>query len=285
MKIKNVETEKEVMLMSAMEASSVEQNQVIKEMYESNELQLENCFIMLDDDKVVARVILFANEHFGLYTLEDIQIEDAISFVKYVLKKSKCKKASMHLYSDKVNYQLVMNSLLSSGFKCAYEKESYVVKPQDHETKLTYQNGKQIKKEIFMNMIKAVFANHKDRGILSDLQEYGLEKTSQDLYNDGDVKKPEFYLAAFHHGEIVGFVFLKELAKHTAGIGYIGVLPEHRGNKYSSELLMIASKVAFEYGYKEIIADIDVENFAMRDNLLKAGYKKSCDEKVFIYQK
>lgn len=282
--IKKVETEQEVKMMSEMSASSDAQNQMIINMYEKEELELNNCYIMLDHNKVVARVILL-EDHFGLYTLEDIALRDAEKFVQFVLEKTNLKEINMHLYSDKINHSLVLNSLLNSGFMIVQEKESYSIKPKPYKIKkgYSYRTGKSLKKDVFLEMIKKAFKDHKDRVIVHDSKLYGKEYVSEQLYNESE-SNLDYCLAIYYENVRVGFVLLKQLTLDVAGIGYIGVLPQYRGNRHSNEILKLACSIAHQEGYKELVADIDVENYALRDNLVMAGYKLSCTETVLIYK-
>lgn len=282
--LKKVETEKEIIMMSRMKAGSKAQNHHIVEMQKNGEIDYNNCFIMIEKGKVIARVMILDGEHLAFFTLANIGFDKACQFIRYVLQEGKLQRAEMHLYSDKMNHALVKQSLLATGFKIIQQKESYVIKPVRCESKLRCKNGKEINKEIFVDMIRQVYDDHKDRAILKDLEYYGLDQASHMLYEDGDSKHPEYYLAAYDDDIRVGFVFLCEVSENTAVIGYIGVLPQQRGKHYSTELLKLASSLAYQKGYQEIIADIDTENFAMRENLLRAGYQKSCDEIVFQYE-
>lgn len=283
--IKKVETEQEVKMMSEMSASSDAQNQMIINMYEKEELELNNCYIMLDCNKVVARVILL-EDHFGLYTLEDIALRDAEKFVQFVLEKTNLKEINMHLYSDKINYSLVLNSLLNSGFMIAQEKESYHMKPKQFNIKegYSYSTGKSVKKDEFLEMIKSAFKDHKDRAFVHDIKLYGIDYVSEQTYNEGDMNL-DHYLAIYYENVRIGFVLLKQLTTDVATIGYIGVLPQYRGKHHSNEILKIACSIACKEGYKELIADIDVENYALRDNLLRAEYELSCTQSVLIYKR
>lgn len=283
--IKKVETEQEVKMMSEMSASSDAQNQMIINLYEKEELDLNNCYILIDHNQVVARVIL-VEDHFGLYTLEDIALSDAEKFVQFVLKQSNLKKINMHLYSDKVNHSLVVNSLLNSGFIIVQEKESYIMKPKPYKIKkgYSYRTGKSLNKDVFLEMINKVFKDHKDRVIVHDSKLYGKEYVSEQLYNEVE-SNLDYCLAIYYENVRVGFVLLKQLTLDVAGIGYIGVLPEYRGNHHSNEILKLACSIAHQEGYKQLVADIDVENHALRDNLVMAGYELSCMELVLIYKR
>ncbi|NBK97308.1 MAG: GNAT family N-acetyltransferase [Erysipelotrichia bacterium] len=278
--IKKVETEKEVMMMCAMKASSNAQNEAIKQMYQEGALCFEDCFIAIEQEKVVARAIMLET-FLGFYTVEKIPLKQAILFVEYVLQTCGKKEILTHLYADKTYYALVEKSLVATGFTLFQEKESFVCKVKKLSCKLTSKDGNEIEKAVFVAMIKQVLKEQKDRGIYEDVKQMGVEQASLMLYGESC---PSFYLAGFHNDEMIGFVILTQLSNKIAGIQYIGVLPEYRGHAYSCELLKLATNLADQYGYEEMIADVDVENTAMLNNVLQAGYYKSCNMKAFVYK-
>ena len=57
-----------------------------------------------------------------------------------------------------------------------------------------------------------------------------------------------------------------------ADISYVGVLPEHRGNRYGDELLLEASHLLVEGGATEIVAATDVGNAPMAAAFARCGY-------------
>ncbi|WP_158889403.1 GNAT family N-acetyltransferase [Amycolatopsis anabasis] len=55
-------------------------------------------------------------------------------------------------------------------------------------------------------------------------------------------------------------------------IGYIGVVPEHRGHGYAYDLLVEATHLLVEHGADRIVAGTDVTNTPMAAAFAKAGY-------------
>ncbi|WP_018685797.1 GNAT family N-acetyltransferase [Actinokineospora enzanensis] len=55
-------------------------------------------------------------------------------------------------------------------------------------------------------------------------------------------------------------------------IGYIGVVPEHRGRGYAYDLLAEATHILVENGADRIVANTDVDNTPMAATFAKAGY-------------
>jgi RimJ/RimL family protein N-acetyltransferase len=55
-------------------------------------------------------------------------------------------------------------------------------------------------------------------------------------------------------------------------IGYIGVVPEHRGHGYAYDLLVEATHILADQGVDRIVAGTDQTNYPMAANFAKAGY-------------
>lgn len=76
-------------------------------------------------------------------------------------------------------------------------------------------------------------------------------------------------------GELVGFTIPAD--NHTDPvIGYIGVVPEHRGHGYAYDLLVEATWLLADHGVDRIIAATDTTNTPMAAAFAKAGYPVAC---------
>jgi RimJ/RimL family protein N-acetyltransferase len=74
-------------------------------------------------------------------------------------------------------------------------------------------------------------------------------------------------------GQVVGFGFPSRNTDLPV-IGYLGVLPEHRGHGYVDEILAgITRFLALEAGAKVIRADTDLVNRPMAAAFERAGYR------------
>jgi ribosomal protein S18 acetylase RimI-like enzyme len=58
----------------------------------------------------------------------------------------------------------------------------------------------------------------------------------------------------------------------TATIGYLGVLPEHRGQHYSDDLVTEALHVVTAAGETEVTDNTDVGNTPMAASFARVGY-------------
>jgi RimJ/RimL family protein N-acetyltransferase len=102
----------------------------------------------------------------------------------------------------------------------------------------------------------------------------GLEAAAQeDLDNLRWMPSPRDWwrLAYTPDGDLVGFTAPCRNYSHPV-IGYIAVLPGHRGNGYAYDLLAEATHLLVSEGADRIAADTDVTNTPMAATFAKAGY-------------
>jgi RimJ/RimL family protein N-acetyltransferase len=78
-------------------------------------------------------------------------------------------------------------------------------------------------------------------------------------------------IATLHHGEPVGFVTPAH-NDYNPIIGYLAVLPEHRGNGYIDEILAEGTRILAAQDVPRIRAATDVGNVPMADAFQRLGY-------------
>lgn len=285
-KTKTLATKEEIDKVTSMQSSSPEQNHFLKQAIQDGEIKLEDCYILEHNHQIVARAIIMNDCYLGLYTLENISQESANEFLANVLKRYPNREFRTDLYSDKKNYNAIFLSLLANGFKDIIHKESYTIQtmPIYTNSKLLFKaigsNDETLLADLFIQVVK----DNKDSTILKEIKEKGLENGSRDFLlelKQVDFKS-ELWIIAYFENKPIGFVIVQRLTESDAGIGYIGVVPEYRGKHFSKDLLYRAINLAYQYKIKKLIADIDVENYPMRNNLLNCGFTLDCTETVFF---
>jgi len=89
----------------------------------------------------------------------------------------------------------------------------------------------------------------------------------------GEGDESSWRLAYDTDGRLVGHVMLSRFDEEgVATVAHIGVVPEQRGKRYATDLLLRATADARERGFREILSDVDVDNQPMRDALVRAGH-------------
>lgn len=281
-----LKTKEEIEKTASMPASSPEQNRCLKLDIESGNIKPEDCYILKYRDKIIGRTVIIEGSYLAYYTLEDISQESANEFLANVLKKYPGREFRTDLYSDKKNYELVYSSLLANGFKDMIHKESYTIKvfPVNINSKLTFKEAEPADEDLLVDLFMKVAEDNKDKTVLKEISEKGLYDASREFVmelRELNYEKKLWNIAYFDN-KPAGFVIVQAFSDDDGGIGYIGVLPEYRGNHFSSDLLYKAINLASEYKMKKLIGDIDVDNQPMRNNLLSCGFKLDCSETVFF---
>jgi RimJ/RimL family protein N-acetyltransferase len=91
-----------------------------------------------------------------------------------------------------------------------------------------------------------------------------------------DEDAPSWLLAFDSAGEVVGYVALGRFEQPERGtIIHIGVVPEHRGRGYVTDLLRACNEAAIGRGLVNVLSDVDVENPPMIAAMERAGHHAS----------
>ncbi len=285
-KTKILTTKEEIDKVTSMQSSSSEQNHYLKQAIQYGKIKLEDCYILEHNHEVLARATIMNGCYLGLYTLENVGQEKANEFLEKVLKQYPNRKFRTDLYSDKKNYDTVFSSLLANGFKDIIHKESYTIQvaPVHRDSKLSFKAIDLNDETLLVDLFIQTSRDNKDSKILKEIKEKGLKDGSRDFFLE--LKQLDFerklWVMAYFENKPIGFIIITRLTDSDAGIGYIGVVPEYRGNHFSQDLLYKAINLAYQYKIKKLIADIDVENYPMRNNLINCGFTLDCTEILFL---
>lgn len=283
---KTITTQEEIDKVTSMASSSPEQNQYLKQAIQDGKVKLEDCYFLEHNYHVLARAIIMYDCYLGLYTLENIDQEIANEFLANVLKRYPNREFQADLYSDKRNYKAIYTSLLANGFKDLIHKESYTIQaaPVYKDSKLSFKSMESNDEALLVDLFIKVVKDNKDSTILKEIKEKGIYEGSRDFFME--LKQIDFqrklWVIAYLENDPIGFVIIQRLTESDVGIGYIGVVPEYRGNHFTRDLLFESMSLAYQYKIKKLIADIDVENYPMRTNLLSCGFTMDCSETLFI---
>lgn len=247
--------------MTAMPASSKEQNRSLKRGLSRQELSLQQCYVMIRKEQVVARAVIYdEHSYIGNLTLEAIEQTEADQFVRDVIGHlDRSREWRIDLYSDKINYTLVYRAL-KRWFPIEIKRESYTVMTAERDLhSYEFVSAKQMTKENLLELM--VSASRTTPDLL--LQR---EHTSMGLYPA--VQKQ-----------------MEELLDDVGGIGCIGVHADYQGKRLGSVLLQKAMDMAWHHDIHKLIGDIDVHNIAIRKNLIQCGFMLDCRMCMFLLEK
>ncbi|QIP83999.1 GNAT family N-acetyltransferase [Streptomyces sp. Tu 2975] len=127
---------------------------------------------------------------------------------------------------------------------------------------------------VFFDALRRIHSVTLDAHALRAIAEGGLDKAAQeelDFFNWCPSPREWWQLALTPDGDLVG---IHIPARNPSGpcVGFIGVVPEHRGHGYAYDLLAECTHFLAEQGAEFIAGATDQGNFPMAANFTKAGH-------------
>ncbi|MCR8644573.1 GNAT family N-acetyltransferase [Paenibacillus sp. N1-5-1-14] len=149
---------------------------------------------------------------------------------------------------------------------------------------LTFRTLPEVGDDAFIEAIQKVSAQTLDQRINEEREEAcGAREHATLLFEELKEMEyaPDWWQLAYDEGEqLVGFV-MPTKAPNFATIGYIGVVPEHRGHGYIDILLKQGTATLLQTGENLIRTDTDVSNFPMAQAFLRCGYTQFASRKEY----
>ncbi|MFW6722135.1 GNAT family N-acetyltransferase [Streptomyces sp. MAR4 CNY-716] len=127
---------------------------------------------------------------------------------------------------------------------------------------------------VFFDVLRRIHSATLDAHALKAAAEGGLDQAAQeelDIFHWFPSPREWWQTAYTPDGDLAG---IHIPAHNPSGptIGFIGVVPEHRGNGYAYDLLAECTHVLVEHGAEFISGATDRGNFPMAANFTKAGF-------------
>lgn len=128
----------------------------------------------------------------------------------------------------------------------------------------------------FIDAIQRVSAAALDQRTRDQREKLGPEDEARENFEDLTSLEydPTWWEVAYTPDEDLVGVTVPVKIPADAAIGYIGVVPEMRGQGYVDTLLSRGTSVLLESGVERIIADTDVNNTPMANAFRRAGYNQ-----------
>ncbi|MGP3983395.1 GNAT family N-acetyltransferase [Streptomyces sp. KR80] len=131
--------------------------------------------------------------------------------------------------------------------------------------------------EVFVNLFRRVLTGTLDAASRKAAADIGADAQARDdvaFYRETMLGERSWWrVAETPDGEVVGFG-LPSRNPASPVVGYLGVLPEHRGHGYVDDILAEITRIlAVEAGAEAIRADTDLTNLPMATAFERAGYR------------
>ncbi|MEU1474577.1 GNAT family N-acetyltransferase [Streptomyces sp. NPDC001668] len=127
---------------------------------------------------------------------------------------------------------------------------------------------------VFFGLLRRIHSATLDAHALKAVEEGGLDRAAQeelDFFHWCPSPREWWQIARTPQGEVAG---IHIPAHNPSGpcVGFIGVVPEHRGHGYAYDLLAECTHYLVERGAEFVTGATDRGNFPMAANFAKAGY-------------
>ncbi|MDH6213961.1 GNAT family N-acetyltransferase [Streptomyces pseudovenezuelae] len=164
----------------------------------------------------------------------------------------------------------------AAGYELLVERYLYRWTPQDglpeRPGRLTFRAEPD--DSVFFDAVRRIHSATLDAHALRDIEEGGLDQAAQselDFFNWCPSPRDWWQLAHTEQGDLAG---IHIPAHNPSGpcVGFIGVLPDQRGNGYAYDLLAECTHFLVDQGAEFVSAATDRGNFPMAANFAKAGY-------------
>jgi RimJ/RimL family protein N-acetyltransferase len=128
--------------------------------------------------------------------------------------------------------------------------------------------------DVILDVFKRVHVGSLDAHVRKTVEEHGLDAAARedlDIMRWMPGPRDWWRLAYTPEGELVGLTLPSRNA-YDPVVGYVAVVPEHRGHGYAYDLVVEATHDLVGYGAEQIVAGTDVGNVPMAKAFAKAGY-------------
>ncbi|MFJ9147854.1 GNAT family N-acetyltransferase [Streptomyces sp. NPDC102270] len=127
---------------------------------------------------------------------------------------------------------------------------------------------------VFFDLLRRIHSATLDAHALTAIEEDGLDRAAQeelDFFHWCPSPREWWQIAHTPQGDVAG---IHIPAHNPSGpcVGFIGVVPEHRGHGYAYDLLAECTRYLVERGAEFVSGATDRGNFPMAANFAKAGY-------------
>ncbi len=148
--------------------------------------------------------------------------------------------------------------------------------PPPEPRRLTFRPLEEVGDAAFVDAIARVSAGTLDREIRGERERQGAAAAARELFDDLRQlgHRPGWWELAFAPGGDLAGLVLPATIPAASTIGYVGVVPEHRGHGYVDDLLARAMATLHAAGPARIVADTDVANAPMAAAFRRAGFRQ-----------
>lgn len=271
----------------------------LTQMWDKGYIRPEQCFVAEETGEFIGRIVYWAlPSQDNFFMVDFLEVKENANYLEvgaqllqeslallhlpahtlilYTLDTPYPKSTSSPSKSASVRIQLLERlgfSLMRETYR--FELQALPTKIQLSE-RLIFRSLDDVGEDVFINTMICVSSNSLDRTIQQEMEELGAVRYARRHFKTMKAYKYKstwWQLAYTPDGTVAGLIMP---AQNDGGpiIGYIGVVPEQRGQGYVNDLLAQGTFTLLADGAARVRADTDVNNTPMVDAFERVGYKQ-----------
>jgi RimJ/RimL family protein N-acetyltransferase len=272
----------------------------LTEMLSLGYVRLEWCFVAEEAGKFIGRIVYWSLQGIDKPMIVDIlevpwsenYIEVGTNLLEHSLAQLHLQSIEYDLDSPSSDFTSLQKRIeLFEHFGFTLKSETIRFEWKDTQTqivpsnRLTFRSLEQVGEDAFIDAIIQVSSQTLDRSISKDQVKLGQEQEARErfkLFKAFNYQSAWWQLAYTNEESLVGLILPAE-NDGGAIIGYIGVVPEHRGKGYVNDLLNQGTLTLKSNDARRIRADTDSSNTPMIRAFKRAGYKQFASRRQYHY--
>ncbi|MBW4687963.1 MAG: GNAT family N-acetyltransferase [Komarekiella atlantica HA4396-MV6] len=272
----------------------------LKDMWALVYVRPEWCFVAEEAGKFIGRIVYWSLRSLDKPMLIDIlevpwsqnYIEVGTNLLQHSLVQLQLQSVEYDLDCTSSDFTSLQKRIeLFEHFGFSLQRETIRFEWKDTQTqvtpsnRLTFRSIEEVGEDAFINAIIQVSSQTLDRSILHNQAELGQEQEATERFKLLKALKyqPRWWQLAYTDEQsLIGLILP---AENDGGpiIGYIGVVPKHRGKGYVNDLLLQATLTLKSRGATRIRSDTDINNAPMIRAFQSAGYKQFASRRQYHY--
>ena len=274
--------------------------ETVSQMWETGQCRPEWCFVVEEDGEWVGRIVyhtlplVFGSDptvtfDFLILPWDDsAYLEFGVQLLRFTLAKLQAQGITgvgRHVWSG-IDHPEKMHTLLKYlGMTAQRDKVAFQWYTTDPllaiNSRLQFRTLTDVGEGAFIDAIQKVTEGTLDRSLQQALLKAPPQVQAKGLFDECQKEffsQPEWWQLAFGgDNELIGLLMPIMLSAEAdeGWIGYIGVIPEHRGQGHIDELLVQATTMLQSANVTCVSADTDSENFPMIHAFKRVGYQSS----------
>jgi ribosomal protein S18 acetylase RimI-like enzyme len=276
----------------------------LTDMWASGYIRPEWCFVAESAGNFIGRIVYWSLPSLLKPVVVDIlEVSWSENYIEVGTNLLQHSLAQLHFQSgDSIEYELDSPSSdftslhkrieVFENFGFSLSRETIRFEWKDIQTEiassnqLTFRSLDQVGDDAFIQAIAKVSSQTLDRSILQNQARLGEKQYALEQFNMLKAFKyqPTWWQLAYNFEEtLIGLIMPTE-NDGGATIGYIGVVPEHRGKGYVNDLIIQGTLILKSNGAARIRADADINNAPMIRAFQRAGYRQFASRRQYHYE-